>query len=299
MVYLTRAAPAVPLGQRWGAELGHVSAGSVVSPREVASSESGTLCAGWNRGLRTTRCLCCWRRTPGRALPVRVVPWGRGSDVWRTVSVWLDRTLFARHLSVTDMAVESCVQADFVDVLFLFCFTMNVAANHDKRQSSVVCVDLWDCLYQCFISLEMVIVNMFFYEISIAPTRCFSIYLKFYFCVMATLFCVLSNNTPCPSLPAPNHKIKKSSKKAKIIYTSTSHYQNLFPIFSPLPLWIHTYAFVYYKIGITLYIQFCNLPMPFNNVQLIFFHLNNYTSMSSFKSFLYGIHFNAFTPVDG
>lgn len=47
--------------------------------------------------------------------------------------MWLDRTLFARHLSVTDMAVESCVQADFVDVLFLFCFTMNVAENHDKR----------------------------------------------------------------------------------------------------------------------------------------------------------------------
>ena len=47
-------------------ELWPVSAGLPVSLREAASSEFGTLCAGWFRGLRPTGCLCCWRRTPGR-----------------------------------------------------------------------------------------------------------------------------------------------------------------------------------------------------------------------------------------
>ena len=68
---LPHRAPAVPLGLRGDVELGPVSAGPVVSPRAAASSEAGRC---WVGAGPADRSLCCWRRMPRRALPVREVP---------------------------------------------------------------------------------------------------------------------------------------------------------------------------------------------------------------------------------
>lgn len=92
--------------------IGPVSAGSLVSPREAASSESGPFVLVGSRGLRT-RCLCvrggCRQGCAGASGFPR--PWE-----WRVME------LFARHLSVTDCGRENVCVSGFCGCAFPFTF---------------------------------------------------------------------------------------------------------------------------------------------------------------------------------